>query len=309
MNAVLVERPGLLTTVQDEGRWGLQHLGVSVSGWMDGWSARLANRLAGNADEAAVLEVTWTGPVLRVSERTTVAITGAAFDVLVDDEPLRSPLVRPVRAGAVIAFGSRAEGARAYIALGGGILVPPVLGSRATDVRARLGGLDGRRLQAGDRLTLGPTRAAAPGRREMPDLGWLRQRTLRVLPGPDAGEVEGDRHLVGSQWRVGPASDRTGYRLEGGRPLPPTDGERPSQPVVMGTIQSPPGGGPLLLMADRQTTGGYAIVAVVAWADLPIAGQLGPGDQCHFARCSWDEAAAAAENRERALDAAAERVA
>lgn len=307
MSAVLVERPGLLTTVQDDGRWGLQHVGVSVSGWMDRWSARLANRLAGNADEAAVLEVTWIGPVLRVSEPTTVAITGAAFDVLVDDQPLRSPLVRPVGAGAVIAFGQRAWGTRAYVAFGGGLLVPPVLGSRATDVRARLGGIDGRRLQKGDRLTLGPP-PVAPGRRAMPDPAWLRQRTLRVLPGPDAGDVEGDTHLVGGEWRVGPASDRTGYRLEG-RPLPPTEGERPSQPVVMGAIQSPPAGGPLLLMADGQTTGGYAVVAVVASADLPIAGQLGPGDACRFERCSWDQAEAAAEMRERALDAAAERVA
>jgi biotin-dependent carboxylase-like uncharacterized protein len=308
MSTVLVDRPGLLTTVQDGGRWGLQHIGVSVSGWMDEWSARLANRLVGNADEAAVLEVTWIGPLLRVSAPTTVAITGAAFEVRVDDEALRSPLVRPVRAGAAIAFGRRVSGTRAYVAFGGGVGVPPVLGSRSTDVRAGLGGVEGRRLQEGDRLALGAMPAAVPRSAGLPDLAWLWRRTLRVLPGPDAAEEEAARYLVGNDWRVGSASDRTGYRLEGDRPLPPADGERPSQPVVMGAIQAPPGGGPLLLMADRQTTGGYAIVAVVASADLPIAGQLGPGDACRFARCSMDEAEAAADARERALDAMAERV-
>jgi biotin-dependent carboxylase-like uncharacterized protein len=308
---VLVERPGLLTTVQDDGRWGLQHLGVSVSGWMDGWSARLANRLAGNPDDAAVLEVTWIGPVLRMRAPATVAVAGAAFDVVVGDEALRVPFVRAVRAGTTIAFGNRHGGSRAYVAFGGGMAVPPVLGSRATDVRAGLGGVEGRRLRAGDVLPLGEPRGEAPKRHgEWPDLSWLWRRRLRVLPGPDAwNPAEAIAPLEATAWSVASASDRTGYRLEGGAPLPRTGGERPSQPAVMGAIQAPPGGLPLLLMADRQTTGGYAIVAVVAAADLPVAGQLGPGDTCRFAACSWDEAEAAARARERALDAAAERIA
>jgi biotin-dependent carboxylase-like uncharacterized protein len=308
---VLVERPGLLTTVQDDGRWGLQHLGVSVSGWMDGWSARLANRLAGNADDAAVLEVTWIGPVLRMGAPATVAVTGAAFDVVVGGEALRVPFVRTVRAGTTIAFGDRHAGSRAYVAFGGGVAVASVLGSRATDVRAGLGGVEGRRLRAGDVLPLGEPRAEAPERHgEWPDLSFLWRGRLRVLPGPDAGDPpEAMRPLEASEWRVASASDRTGYRLEGGAPLPRTGGERLSQPAVMGAVQAPPGGLPLLLMADRQTTGGYAIVAVVAAADLPVAGQMGPGDTCRFAACSWDEAEAAARGRERALDAAAERIA
>lgn len=309
MSTVLVDHPGLLTTVQDGGRWGLQHVGVSVSGWMDDWSARLANRLAGNPDTAAVLEVTWTGPVLRVNMPTTVAIAGAEFDVRVEREALRSPLVRSVRAGATIAFGARLAGCRAYVAFSGGIVVPPVLGSRATDVRAGLGGIEGRRLRPGDRLPLGaPSGARCEGTGGAHASAWLWQPALRVLPGPQSGPRadEAMRRLCAGEWRLGAASDRTGYRLDGASPMPAWEGELPSQPVVMGAIQAPPGGQPLLLMADRQTTGGYAVVAVVAAADLPIAGQLGPGDRCRFIPCTWSEAETAAEARERQLDDAME---
>ncbi len=155
MSTLVVERPGLLTTVQDQGRWGSQHLGVPVSGWMDDWSARLANRLVGNADGDALLEVTWLGPTLRAEGPMSIAIAGAVFDVTVGGYRTRTPLACPVADGATIEFGERQRGTRAYLAVSGGVAVAPVLGSRSTDIRSGLGGLDGRRLQKGDRLPVG----------------------------------------------------------------------------------------------------------------------------------------------------------
>ena len=311
MSVLVVERPGLLTTVQDQGRFGLQHLGVPVSGWMDDWSARLANRLAGNHDGEALLEVTWLGPVLRAEGPVSIAIAGAVFDVTVGNYRTRTPLACPVADGETIVFGERHRGARAYLAVSGGIAVAPVLGSRATDIRSGLGGLDGRRLLKADRLQVGDMRrGGADTLRSVPPPAWLGEPQLRVLRASDdmAGADDTFRRLCDAQYRLASASDRTGYRLMADRPLPDVEATLISQPVVTGAIQLPPGGSPLLLMADRQTTGGYAIVAVVAAADLPAAGQLGPGDSCHFVPCTWEQACLAAADRERSLDQIAERI-
>jgi antagonist of KipI len=164
----------------------------------------------------------------------------------------------------------------------------------------------GRRLRAGDVLALGagePCRAASVA--AVGEQPWLFDGVLRLLPGLDrsAAAAAAVDALCRRPWRLAPASDRTGYRLEGGAPLPPLGGALVSHPVAMGAVQAPPGGEPVLLMADRQTTGGYAVVGVVAAADFPVAAQLGPGDACRFVPCSWDEAEAAAGARERALDA------
>jgi len=312
MSTLLVERPGLLTTVQDQGRWGMQHLGVPVSGWMDDWSARLANRLVGNHDGEALLEVTWLGPTLRAEGPASIAIAGAIFDVTIGGYRARTPLVCPVADGAAIEFGERHRGTRAYLAVSGGIAVSPILGSRSTDIRSGLGGLDGRRLQKGDRLPTGAPSAAVDSLRNVESPSWLGEEpALRVLPGSDDSPVAREHFLslCDARYRLAAASDRTGYRLMADRPLPEAGAMLVSQPVVTGAIQLPPGGSPLLLMADRQTTGGYAIVAVVAAADLPLAGQLGPGDSCRFVPCEWMQARLAAVDRERALDEMAPRIA
>jgi antagonist of KipI len=311
MSTLLVERPGLLTTVQDQGRWGVQHLGVPVSGWMDDWSARLANRLAGNADSEALLEVTWLGPTLRAEGPISIAIAGAVFDVTVGDYRMRTPLACPVPDGATIEFGQRHRGTRAYLAVSGGIAVTPILGSRSTDIRSGLGGFDGRRLQKGDRLPVGASANVVDTLRNVAPASWLGEEPrLRVLPASDDSPVTGELflRLCDAQYRLASASDRTGYRLMADRPLPEADATMLSQPVVTGAIQLPPGGSPLLLMADRQTTGGYTIVAVVAAADLPLAGQLGPGDSCRFVPCEWELARVGAAERARALDEIAQRI-
>lgn len=301
MSAMWVEKPGLLSTVQDRGRGGWQHLGVPVSGWMDDWSARLANRLVGNPDGHAVIEVTWTGPTIVCDGPLRIAVAGAVFDVLVDGRRMRTPMTCTVPAGGRIEFSQRHRGARAYIAVGGGIDVPQALGSRATDVRSALGGLDGRRLGKGDRLAIASAGPGETGTAELQGPDWVGTPALRVTE--VVGPCERAFHdLCGARFRLAAASDRTGYRLMAERPLLESPDMMISQPVVMGAVQVPPDGAPLLLMADRQTTGGYVVPAVVIAADLPVAGQLGPGDECRFVPCTLDAARAAAADREQELD-------
>src|SRR4029077_8066954 len=155
MASVYVVKPGLLTTVQDRGRWGSQSFGVSVSGAMDMYSHRLANALAGNDADAATLEVTIAGPELEFDDARTVAVTGAVFDVTVDDRPIDLRSAVDVSAGSIMRFGRRIRGSRAYVAVAGGIATPTAFGSRATHLPSRIGGLDGRALRSGDRLPLG----------------------------------------------------------------------------------------------------------------------------------------------------------
>ena len=195
--------------------------------------------------------------------------------------------------GAAIEFGERQRGTRAYLAVSGGIAVTPVLGSRSTDIRSGLGGLDGRRLQKGDRLPVGATSHVVDSLRNLASPSWLGEEPeLRVLGASDDSPVARELflRLCDAHYRLAAASDRTGYRLMADRPLPEAEATMLSQPVVTGAIQLPPGGSPLLLMADWQTTGGYTIVAVVTAADLPLAGQLGPGDSCRFVPCEWEQA-------------------
>jgi len=323
---VTVLQPGLLTTVQDVGRWGHQHLGVSVAGPMDDVAHRLANSLSGNGPHAATLEATWLGPKLRVEQDTRIAVTGADLHVTLDGADV--PLGVPLRCGrgSVLCFGERRGGARAYVAFEGGIETPRVLGSRATHLPSGLGGIGGRQLTAGDRLPLGdpgpdaarhavdpaavrsgvntPAAAAETASQRVRSAGGAR---LRVLPGPQLAESGPStlEALQRARYTVSPKSNRMGYRLEGGAPMPGVSrGDMISESTFVGGVQLPPSGDPILLMADRQTSGGYPQVAVVITADLPLAGQLGPGDWIEFETCSHPEAVAALRDMDEALRAA-----
>ena len=305
MTGVSVLRAGLMTTIQDEGRWGYQAAGVPVAGPMDGWSHRLANLLVGNPRDAATLEITGTGPDLRFDRAARLAIAGATFSGHLDGRPWTSPVVLDAPAGSQLAFSRRERGFRAYLAAAGGFGAPLVLGSRATDVRSGLGGLGGRALRDGDRVPIAADRRGAAGRVAPPDAGWMLTEgpaRLRIVRGPDE---DGDAHrafeqLVSGSFTVSPQSDRMGYRLSG-TPVGIAAAPRISAPVVAGLVQVPPSGDPVLLMADRQTTGGYAAVAVVIAADLPRAAQLGPGDRLVFESCSHDAALQALLAIERTL--------
>jgi antagonist of KipI len=313
MPSVYVVKSGLLTTVQDRGRWGSQSLGVSVSGPMDSYSHRLANAIAGNDVGAATLEVTLSGPELEFDDTRTVAVTGAEFELTVDRRAVAMRSAIAVSDGSVLRFGRRVRGTRAYVAISGGITTPSTLGSRSTHLPSAMGGLDGRALRAGDRLPLGePLQTLRPFRQSrtvessstwtLPD----GRATLRVLPGPQL-----DR-FVRTAWDVlqsGPyvvASDsnRIGYRLVGPSLETPGKLDLISDATPLGVLQVPPSGQPILLMADRQTTGGYPKIAAVISADVSVAGQLGPGDTVRFVACSTREALSALIAQERSLMAA-----
>jgi antagonist of KipI len=310
MTWVHVTKPGWLTTVQDSGRWGFQALGVPVAGAMDPYSHRLANAMAGNLADAATLEVTLVGPELVFEDERLVAIAGAEFEIAFDGHLAPSARVFVVSAGATLRFGRRLCGTRAYLAVAGGIATPRVLGSRATHLPSGMGGVDGRALRAGDRLPLGPA-ASRPatarlaqtltGRpvRDLPD----GQATLRVLPGPQTerfakGALDA---LQSAPYRIAANSNRMGFRLDG-PPLAHAHGaDVISDATPLGVLQVPASGQPILLMADRQTAGGYPKLATVIAADIGLAGQLGPGDVITFAECSPREAMAALIAQERSL--------
>ena len=283
MSAVRVVKAGMLTTIQDQGRWGLQSRGVPVAGPMDPVSHRLANLLVGNDADAATLEVTLLGPQLEFEDERVIAVTGAAFEILVDSKPMPMHAPFVVSSESQLRFGARRHGARAYVAIAGGIVVPRTLGSRSTHLISGMGGIDGRPVRAGDRLPLGD-----PGRGRGPTAA-LANPILAL-------EV-----LQSGPYTIAQNSDRMGFRLEG----PPLSHARGadiiSDATPLGALQVPASGQPILLMADRQTAGGYPKIATVITADIGIAGQLGPGDTITFQVCTPAEAIAALIAQERAL--------
>ena len=303
--SVWVETPGLLTTVQDLGRRGYQHLGVGPGGAMDPVSHRLANLLVGNPPGAATLECTLAGPELRFEADALIAICGADLNPTVDGIPL--PLWRPIlmRAGVELRMGPALRGCRCYLALAGGFQVPRLMGSASTHLAAGFGGFLGRGLKAGDRLDAGPAPPSSyPGLRRRfhrsdaaflaldwfppwyRELEFTRPATLRLIPGAHwEALTPAARHtLLTAEFQVAPASDRMGIRLAGPRLALDHSLEPISAGVATGTLQLPPDGAPILLMADRQTTGGYPRIGELATVDLPRAAQLGPGESLQFAR-------------------------
>lgn len=281
---ITVVSAGLLTTVQDRGRWGHQASGVPVAGPMDRVSHDAANLAVGNQPDAATLEVTLAGPEVRVEHETLVVVTGAELGASVDGDALVPGEPRPMRAGAVLRFGERRRAARAYVAFDGGVDTTPVLGSRSTHI-----GSFGRPLRAGDRLRLGPAHGNRPRTVAAATLPAGGAR-LRARPGPQAGRFAAlaFERLQSTRFRVGPQSNRMGYRLTGG-PLPVSVGPPMiSDATFTGGIQVPPSGEPILLMADRQTTGGYPQIATLVFPDLAVAGQLAPGDWIEFELADHD---------------------
>ncbi|OFW06867.1 MAG: hypothetical protein A3H96_14485 [Acidobacteria bacterium RIFCSPLOWO2_02_FULL_67_36] len=302
MRHLSIVRPGMLTTIQDRGRWGRQASGVPVAGPMDVYSHRLANRLVGNDDDAAALEITIIGPELEAEDDMVCAIAGAEFAVAVDGVP--APLSRPftLASGARLRFGERLAGARASLAVAGGIAVEPVFGSRATSVISHMGPLGGRPLVAGDRLPIGSTTPGGlPAGTPLPlPRGGA---TVRVILGPHDHwfTPEAVRTLLETRFVVTPQSNRMGYRLEGA-PLSHSAGsDILSDATPIGSLQVPGSGQAILLMADRQTTGGYPKIATVVTADLPIAGQLAPGDWIAFMACTPADALEALHAQEARL--------
>lgn len=289
--------PGLATTVQDGGRRGLRAIGIGEGGAADRFSLAVANLLVGNEPGAAVLEIALTGPTLRLRRATTIALCGATIDAHVDGLPI--PGWRPIAlpAGSVLALGACRRGARVCLACDGGIAVPRVLGGHGTDLRGGFGGYEGRALRSGDALPLGPSRPSTgpilPGWwiGADDDLDFGDGIVVRVLPGADATAPAGG--LFDREFTIDAASNRQGLRLRG-EPLRPADPrERVSEPVVPGTVQLPPGGQPIVLLADAQTVGGYPRIGHVIAADLPRLAQRRAGQRLRFVPVGHAEAARA----------------
>lgn len=298
--------PGFLTTVQDMGRLGYQHLGMPICGVMDTYAASVANILVGCPRSSALLEITLTGPTFRVLLDTVIAASGAQFALFADDRPLAIWHSSPLRAGQTLRFGGRECGARAYLAVAGGIAVPPVMGSRSTFLRGTMGGYEGRALRPGDVLAVydAPHAPVKSGIGLPPDdlPTYANHAELRVLPGPHAAFLT-DNALFTGTYTLAAQSDRMGYRLDG-----PAVGVHHgiaevllSEATPMGAVQITGSGQPLLLMADRQTTGGYPLAAVVIAADLPCAAQLLPGQTVSFRPVILEEAHGEVRRRERYL--------
>lgn len=273
--------PGPFCTVQDGGRPGWASIGVTRSGVADRPSAELANRLVGNRPAAALLEVTAGGLRVRAERALLVAVTGAPAPVTVDGRP--APLAGPVPLpdGAVLALGTPPVGLRSYVAVRGGIGVPPVLGSRSTDT---LSGLGPAPLTTGARLPVGTEAGEEPFVDIAPVGAPSGRPVLRVLPGPRRNWLADGAWpvLLGAEWRVGADSDRVGLRLAGPRLRRAREDELPSEGLVPGAVQVPPDGAPVLFLADHPVTGGYPVLAVVVTADLGAVAQLRPGDVVRF---------------------------
>jgi antagonist of KipI len=300
---------GMLTTVQDLGRFGYQRYGVPTSGALDLFALRAANRLVGNRDEAAGLELTIVGPRLRFLAMATIAVTGADLGARLGDRtvPLWESVV--VESGAELWFTGPQCGVRGYLAIAGGVDVPPVLGSRATYTRSKLGGLEGRPLAAGDILHVTGERPVLPG-------GTLRlpaahrpvpshAHVLRVVLGPqdDRFTAAGIETLLSSTYTVTPQSDRMGSRLAGPRIEHLHGPDIVSDGTPLGAVQVAGDGAPIVLLADRGTAGGYTKIATVIGPDIPKLAQAAPGDIVTFERVSLDAAYQAVRDQEARLDA------
>ena len=303
--SMIVLKPGMLSTFQDLGRFGQQHLGVSVAGAMDQRAHRLANVLVGNDPALATLEITLTGPTLRFTKPCCLALCGADLSATLNGQPLvlNRPIV--VRAKDELSFGVRQHGTRAYLAVHGGFALEPVLGSTSTYLRSAMGGWHGRALRRDDEIPLlRPLKNKGLEDLAM-DLWSLkiylpaalsepRQTYVRLIKGQQWDEFtpESCAALLTEPYRISPDSERMGYRLQGASLLMTTPRQMISEGTTFGTIQVPAGGQPIILMADRQTTGGYPKMAYVASVDLPRLAQMGPGDIVSFKAISLEQAQA-----------------
>lgn len=303
-----IKESGMLTTVQDLGRHGYQRFGVPVCGAMDPFALRIANALVGNDLGSAGLEMTVLGPKVRFLVDTWIAVTGANLSPALDGEPLPMWECVKVTAESVLSFSGVSDGLRGYLAVAGGIDVPVVMGSRSTYLKGAIGGLEGRPLKPGDVLSSlevepgpEPEERGLPGHLSLPTYGHRHE--IRVILGPQdkAFTPAGIATLLNSEYKVSVQSDRMGYRFEG-----PTieSSDRPdivSDGIPLGAVQVPGDGLPIILLADRGTTGGYAKIATVISSDIGTLGQAMPGDVITFKSVSMEEAYGILREQEQAL--------
>lgn len=280
----LIKEPGLLSTIQDQGRYGYQSTGISPSGVLDYKSAILANQLVGNEPDEGVIEMTLSGMTFRVLKDTIIALAGASMEFTINGE--KYPIGRsiPLAKGDLVKLGQVREGLRTYLAVAGGFKLKKVLGSHSTHLRTAMGGYKGRALEKGDKLPYnGDNKTYSP--LVVKKEATLTDSTIRIVPGPNYDDLtdESKKALVNQPYTITRNSDRMGIRLDG-HALETTDGVHDilSEPTQLGNIQVPKNGLPIVLLNDRQTTGGYKRMASVAKVDLPKLVQLGPNERIQF---------------------------
>lgn len=297
-------KSGLQTTVQDLGRYGFQKYGVIASGVMDPYAHRIANLLAGNEEHAAALEITLVGPAIEFHAEAFIALCGGDLSPKINGTEVGMWRTIAVQKGDTLTFGAPRTGCRTYLAVSGGLAVPTVMNSKSTYIRAGIGGFQGRALQAGDEVELtplSPERAEALCHVKNEEIDWLipplRYSTnpiIRMMKGRQFHLFNSDskKQIFTDSFSVSPHSDRMGYRLEGTGLFLEEPSELISEAVAFGSIQVPSDGNPIVLLADRQTTGGYPKIGQVISVDLPLISQLKPGEQLRFQEVSLKEAQA-----------------
>ncbi|MFY1663108.1 biotin-dependent carboxyltransferase family protein [Pseudomonas sp. Pseu.R1] len=282
-----VIKPGLLSSFQDTGRHGFQHWGVPVSGVMDEAAHELCNLLVGNPRSFTTLEMTLQGPTLRFQAKALIALAGADLGATLNGEPFKPGTAQIVAANSTLSFGKRLHGARSYLAVAGGFLLPEVMDSTSTNTRGGFGGLRGRALQAGDLIPICSSFANPPRLAktyEPSSASHDEDQPIRVMKGREWAlfSEQSQQDFLNGTYTLSGDSDRMGYRLTGQALTLLAPCELLSESVAFGTVQVPPSGQPLILMADRQTTGGYPRIAQVASVDLPRLAQMLPGDALRF---------------------------
>ena len=292
----------LQTTVQDLGRSGFQKYGVIVSGAMDPFAHRLANLLVGNEEQAATLEITLVGPTIEFTEDMVIALCGGDLSPKLDGQTIDLWRMLSIKKGSTLTFGEPRIGARCYLAIAGGIDVPEVMGSRSTYLRAGIGGFQGRALEKGDEVPVGnisQQKLLSLLQCAENDSDWLvapvryfEEPVIRMMAGRqfDLFDDDSKKRIFNEPFTVSSNSDRMGYRLEGSHLSLETPAELISEAVAFGSVQVPADGNPIVLLADRQTTGGYPKIGQVASVDLPLISQLKPGQQLRFKEISLADA-------------------
>lgn len=299
---IKVIQPGALTTVQDLGRYGFQEAGMPAGGVMDTRAFALANRLVGNNGGEAVLELTLFGGMYQFEGDGFFSLTGANMAPTLNGAPCPMNRAVAVRDGDTLMLGFAKSGCRAYLAVAGGIDVPPVMGSRSTNLKCKIGGFAGRALQPQDVLAVGASSFSpedvAPAQAQAAPCDYPEQITVRVIEGPQADYFteKGLETFYSAVYTVSEQSDRMGCRMEGPAVESLHGTDIISDGIVFGSIQVTSSGQPIILMADRQTTGGYAKIGTVCTADLSALAQCRPGNTVRFARISVEEAQALLRN-------------
>ena len=293
MNTIKILNPGLLTTIQDKGRWGYQKFGMSVAGVMDDFSTRIANLLVGNSEYEAVLEITLLGVEILFNCDEVISITGANMNPKINGNTVPMWTSLYVKAGDKLTSTGAVSGLRTYIGLSRGLDVPEIMGSKSTFTRGNLGGFEGRKLNKNDEIKLGEKALTNYGS-YLPDLYkpiYGKNNTIRVVLGPqdDYFEEEAINVFLDSIYTITSEADRMGYRLDGPK-IEHIDGaDIVSDGIVFGSVQVPGHGSPIIMMADRQTTGGYTKIATVITPDLPKLAQMSPGNTMNFQKLTVEE--------------------